>query len=47
MKIVMEIRPGEGGEDARLLVGVQAGIYLRYCERRGIRASVEEDGSRL
>lgn len=47
MKIIMEIRPGEGGEDAKLLVGVQAGIYLRYCERHGIKASIEEAGSRL
>lgn len=47
MKIVMEIRPGEGGEDARLLVGEQAGIYLRYCERHGVAVSVEEIGSRL
>ena len=47
MKITMELRPGEGGEDAKLLVGELAGIYLRYCERNRIRVSVEEAGSRL
>lgn len=47
MKIIMEIRPGEGGEDAKLLVAEQARIYLRHCERQGIKAAVEEAGSRL
>lgn len=39
MKIIMEIRPGEGGEDAKLLVRDQAKIYLRYAERN--KLSVE------
>lgn len=47
MNIIIEIRPGEGGEDAKLLVRDQAGIYLRYCENVGIKAGVEEIGSRL
>lgn len=47
MEIIIEIRPGEGGEDAKLLVADQAGIYLRHCERVGIKASIEEAGSRL
>lgn len=47
MKIVMEIRPGEGGEDAKLLVIDQTSIYLRYCEHNNIKASVLEAGSRL
>jgi len=42
MKLQIEIRPGEGGEDARLLVEDQTRIYLRYAERRGIRASIAE-----
>jgi len=47
MKINIEIRPGEGGEDAKLLVDDHAAMYLRYCERHGIAASVEGDRSRL
>jgi len=43
----MEIRPGEGGEDAKLLVTDQAAIYLRYCERNGIKAAAEEARSGL
>jgi len=43
----MEIRPGEGGEDAKLLVGDHAGVYVRYCERNNLKVSVTEAGSRL
>lgn len=32
MKISIEVRPGEGGEDAKLLVQEQGRIYLRYAE---------------
>lgn len=42
MKLHIEIRPGEGGEDARLLVLEQARIYLRYAERQGIAMDVAE-----
>lgn len=33
MKIMMQLRPGEGGEDARQLVHEQARIFIRYAER--------------
>jgi protein subunit release factor A len=43
----MEIRPGEGGEDAKLLVSDQANIYTRYCLRNNISISVEDVRSGL
>jgi len=43
-KVLIEIRPGEGGEDARLLVREQSRMYLRYAEKNGLRADIEERG---
>lgn len=43
MKVLVEIRPGEGGADAKLLVETQASIYLRYADRHGLAAVVEDD----
>lgn len=34
--IIVEIRAGEGGADARALVREQAEIYRRVCERRSL-----------
>lgn len=34
--IIVEIRAGEGGEDAKDLVIEQANIYAKLCERRGL-----------
>jgi protein subunit release factor A len=34
MRVVLEIRAGEGGSDAKLLVGEQAKAYVRQMERR-------------
>lgn len=36
----IEIRPGEGGEDARLLVDVLADIYRKFSERMGFTYKV-------
>jgi len=36
MNIVLEIRAGEGGEDAKLLVKEQLQAYIRQMERRGL-----------
>lgn len=44
MKVLIEIRPGEGGEDARLLVAEQAGIYLRYAQRKGLKTDIGDRG---
>lgn len=44
MKVLIEIRPGEGGEDARLLTRTQAGIYTRYAEKHGLKVEVEDLG---
>jgi len=44
MKVLMEIRPGEGGEDARLLVADQLGIYVNYCKLRGLKYELVEEG---
>jgi protein subunit release factor A len=35
MKTIIEIRAGEGGEDAKLLVLEQARIYGKLCQRVG------------
>lgn len=44
MKLLIEIRPGEGGEDAKLLVNDQASIYARFAERHGAKFEVEDRG---
>ncbi|MCZ2112820.1 MAG: PCRF domain-containing protein [Anaerolineae bacterium] len=44
MKVLIEVRPGEGGEDAKLLVREQSRMYLRYAEKNGLRADIEERG---
>jgi protein subunit release factor A len=44
MKVLVEIRPGEGGEDARLLAAEHAKIYLRFAERTHMTAAVQEGG---
>lgn len=33
-KIMIEVRGGEGGQDAKLLVREQMAIYAKFCERR-------------
>jgi protein subunit release factor A len=43
MKIAIEIRPGEGGDDAKLLVQDQAAIYLAYANKHDISSEVEGD----
>ena len=42
MKVLLEIRPGEGGEDAKLLVSDQASIYIKFAQRAGASVSIEE-----
>lgn len=36
MDCIIEIRAAEGGDDAKNLVRVQAGIYSRWAERRSL-----------
>ncbi len=36
MKIVIEIRPAEGGADAKDLMEIQARVYLAYAKRHGL-----------
>lgn len=43
MKIVMEIRPGEGGMDSKLLCQDQAKIYIKYAERHGLKVQISHD----
>jgi len=33
-KAIIELRAAEGGEDAKLLVNIQLGIYKKYCSRK-------------
>lgn len=42
MKVNMYIRAGEGGLDAKDLVGIQSDIYLKYAERNNLNVSVQE-----
>ena len=44
MKLALEIRAGEGGDDAKDLVGHQAMIYAAYCRRHGLDLQVEDEG---
>lgn len=44
MKIALEIRPGEGGDDAKLLVSDQAAIYAAYAERHALAFDIEDEG---
>ncbi len=37
MKLILEIRAAEGGDDAKALVAVQAGIYEAYARRQQLR----------
>lgn len=34
--VIVEIRAGEGGDDAKDLVLEQYGIYHKVCQRRGL-----------
>lgn len=43
MKVALEIRAGEGGDDAKLLVEEQAAIYAAYAKRHALAADVEDD----
>jgi len=40
MKILVEIRAGKGGEDAKLLVEDMAGIYQKSCQRSNFTCEV-------
>jgi protein subunit release factor A len=44
VELTIEIRPAEGGDDAKLLVRDQAAIYQAYAARNGVKASVEARG---
>ena len=44
MKLALEIRAGEGGDDAKLLVAEQGRIYAAYGVRMGIQAEIEDEG---
>jgi protein subunit release factor A len=36
MSVIVEIRAAEGGDDAKLIVKKQLGIYKKLAERRGL-----------
>lgn len=44
MKIILEIRAGEGGDDAKLLVPDQGRIYAAYAARMGLSCDIEDEG---
>lgn len=44
MKLILEIRPGEGGEDAKLLVSRQAKLYSKFGKLNNANVSIEDSG---
>ena len=34
--VIIEVRAGEGGADAKLLVNEQVALYVRHAGRRGL-----------
>jgi protein subunit release factor A len=44
MKLTLEVRPAEGGDDAKLLVHDQAAMYQRYASRNGLQVTMEARG---
>lgn len=34
--VIVEVRSGEGGRDAKLLVRDQVALYSKFCIRRGL-----------
>lgn len=44
MKAILEIRAGEGGDDAKLLVPEQARIYAAYAQRMELGMEIEDEG---
>jgi len=44
VKLTIEVRPAEGGDDAKLLVRDQTAIYQAYAARHGVKASLEARG---
>jgi len=45
MKVLLEIRPGEGGADAKLLMPIVAGMYVRYAQKHNATITMEHRGS--
>jgi len=45
MKLSIEIRPGEGGDDAKLLVQDQARMYIRYAEKSNLKVEITDESS--
>lgn len=44
MKMAIELRAAEGGDDAKALVANQAAIYEAYAKRQGLKAIVVDQG---
>jgi protein subunit release factor A len=40
MKLTLELRPGEGGQDAKLLAVELGKMYLKAAEKQGVTASI-------
>jgi len=43
MKMHIEIRAAEGGDDAKALVLVQAALYTNYAQRHGFATKVKAE----
>lgn len=44
MNLLLELRPGEGGEDARLLVAELGKMYLQLAARSGCASDIIDEG---
>lgn len=45
MKVLLEIRPGEGGDDAKLLVLEQARFYQKFASKNNLVTISFETGA--
>jgi len=41
-KILMEIRPAEGGNDSKLLIHIMKELYLKACKLNGFSFEIKE-----
>jgi hypothetical protein len=44
MRLIIEIRAAEGGDDAKHLVNIQAGVYEQFIKRSGGAISATQAG---
>ena len=46
-KILMELRPSEGGDDSKLLIKEMKEIYIKACKRQSFNYSIKEESDSI